>query len=777
MKILTLSSEWVILIVSTLPDVVQEIDRLSGGAFLPDVKIWMDRKDYNARKRWRDLRDKFIAEARINVGEQALDSPDAYSPVPAQVGRVLVGTGESETIGGPETEYVHYCYLRLAEPMHEGQTYTFQVRGQIAALSYGKDTISRAIKVNQVGYLPDAAEKFAYVGAHIYGVGPMEISAKTFDVCRASDGAVVFSGPVRLRDANANTINMAGKAGPKITGEYVYELDFTGLQETGEFYIHVPGVGRSWSFRHANDAYGEAFYTAARGLFHHRCRVPLKEPHTRWTRAQCHTAPAGECDLIAIPPMGDIGQSVRIEVFDVVGATTDMSKPIAGTAGGWHDAADWDKRNGHYTPIFDLLYAYELAPEKFTDGQFNIPESTNGIPDILDEVIHGLRVWSASMTPEGGVSGYLETNTHPPMVSSAQYAYSRRTRWDSLAFAAAASMLALQLKPINKKESDKWAWYALKAYGFGNDPENSLGLTTMRARTKRGVGDPYTIPFEEKDRYVEPFLIHARTRMYLLTKDANYIKGVRELLPLQKAPVNWPYSIRDYSPWMFFDIAKGEDPKLAELRPANFVRDKYLRKIDTFLAPLNDTPYRCSFPRNQDFWMGWGSATMTNYGRALLIAHALTGQRKYRDAAILNFDYMLGANPMGMSWTTGLGQVYPVNIQSGTGQADGIPDPIPGITVYGPTEGMHKGLTSTVWRSPSPGGLVDFKVPEVPVWRRWSAHPLINTPQCEYTVFETMSSTILCAAILMSQGWKPSAELKARKPRPVDNLHGLWYLP
>lgn len=777
MKILVLSAEWVILIISTLPDVVKEIDRLSGGKFAPDIKKWVDSKDFNARKRWRELRDKHIAQARINVGEQALDLPESYSPLPAQVGRVLVGIDESETIGGPETEYVHYCYLRLAKPMEPGQTYTFEARGQKASIAYGTETISRAIKVNQVGYLPDASGKFAYVGAHIYGVGPMTIDAMTFDVRRASDGAVVFSGPIRIRDANSRILDKTGKLQEEITGEIVYDLDFTGLTEIGEFYIQVPGVGRSWAFRHAPDAYGEAFYTATRGLFHHRCHAPLKEPYTRWTRPQCHTAPAGECDMIGIPPMGEIGQSVKIDAFDVVGATTDMSRPINSTGGGWHDAADWDKRSSHYTPVFDLLYAYEMAPEKFTDGQLNIPGSGNGIPDILDEAAWGLQVWLKSMLPNGGVSGCLETCTHPAVDSKVNYAYARRTRWDSLAFAAAAAMLSQHTKPFSPKESEKWRWYAKKTYDFGANPKNSLGKTEIRARKDRGTGDAYTIPFEEKEAYVEPFLIHAAVRMYLLTKDTAYLKGIKDMLPRQKAPVNYPYSIKDYSPWMFYNIAKGDDPNLAALRPANFVKDKYLREIDKFLSPITDAPYRCSFPKHQNFYMAWGLTVTTNYGRSLLIAHALTGDRKYRDAAILNCDFMFGANAMGMSWTTGLGQVYPIHFQSGASQTDGIPDPIPGITLYGHTGGSYQCLRDTVWRSPGPKGPMEFKVTDIPLWRRWSCHPTANTAQCEYTIHETLSSTIVCAALLLSPGWSPSAELKKRKHRPVDKLHGLWYLP
>jgi hypothetical protein len=73
--------------------------------------------------------------------------------------------------------------------------------------------------------------------------------------------------------------------------------------------------------------------------------------------------------------------------------------------------------------------------------------------------------------------------------------------------------------------------------------------------------------------------------------------------------------------------------------------------------------------------------------------------------------------------------------------------------------------------------LIDFKIPDVPLWRRWSCHPIYNTRQCEFTVQETISPTLFCSAMLMSPGWKPTNALKSRQPRPSEFLYGTWYLP
>lgn len=177
-----------------------------------------------------------------------------------------------------------------------------------------------------------------------------------------------------------------------------------------------------------------------------------------------------------------------------------------------------------------------------------------------------------------------------------------------------------------------------------------------------------------------------------------------------------------------------------------------------------------------------GASDVTNRNHPLLMAHCLTGDAKYRAAAICNADFMLGANPMGMSWTTGLGFVYPIDIQHANSETDAHLDPVPGITIYGITGGpIYHAFRNTVWQSPDgKGGKVDFiklANKSVPLLRRWSCHPHQNVPQCEFTVHETMASTIFTFAMLTPDGWMPSEALKARKPRRDELLFGYWFLP
>src|SRR4029077_16206384 len=69
--------------------------------------------------------------------------------------------------------------------------------------------------------------------------------------------------------------------------------------------------------------------------------------------------------------------------------------------GGWYDAGDLNKYTSWAAPYnIGLLRAYEEHPEAFSDD-YGIPESGNGIPDILDEVRWGVD-WLVRMQNAGG---------------------------------------------------------------------------------------------------------------------------------------------------------------------------------------------------------------------------------------------------------------------------------------------------------------------------------------------------------------------------------------
>jgi endoglucanase len=812
-QLLLLSSRWIVVVTNNIDEVYRQIDRLSGGKLFEAIRLWEEssaqgKPNWTAYKGRGTIRDQFLAEARELAGERKLDDASYYritsdgpgygdGLAPLRVTRVLVGLGEN--VGPAEGKlrgvmpvyYAHYSYLEMPKPLENGRQYTVALAdGRKVTFLYDEmRTVSRAIKVNQVGYLPGARQKFAYLGACLHELGPHDFSfVDRFQVISAATGEAVFEGKVRLREKNPRFAVPPGRnedpaKRPLIAGEDVYEMDLGGLTAVGDFFITIPGVGRSWTFRHAPDAYGEAFFIAARGLYHQRCGTALQRPYTAWTRKVCHTDPIYECGHIPWAPGADFKVPKEYQIFDVIGATTDTSHSTPQPRGGWHDAADWDRNISHYACLLDLLNAYELAPRKFTDGQLHLPESGNGIPDLLDEAEYGLEVWKRSITPEGAVSGMVETWTHPRVDDpEVKYSYSRRTRWSSLLFAATAAQYAQLVRPFDGKRSQEYRELAERAYRFGADPAHSLGKVTIEARRNRGKGEAYTMAWEETDAMVRPYLVHAKARLYLLTGDEAYLADISKLADDALAPYQWPNRFQDFSAWLYFDLAYRLNDKLPAGTVAKW-KDFFVSKAAERAAMNDAMPYRVSWPRHQDYWMGWGASTMTNVSRAQLIGHALSRDPKLREAAIQNADFMLGDNPLGMSWTSGLGCVYPIDFQHANSENDGIMDPVPGITLYGTTGGVYRELRELVWRAPSrqaPGGQVDFMSKEnmnLPIFRAFSCHPRLSTAQCEFTIHETCSSSILTFALLIPDGWMPDEELKARQPRAEPYLFGYYYLP
>lgn len=805
-QLLLIDSRHLIVAVYDVPEVVARMDKLSEGKLIEAVRGFRA-SEAAGRPNWtlyrlpEQIHDRYLAQAREDTGERQLDlaatfrvssDGDAHgsSGKPcARATRTFVSLGGSRMDGAHLVDYAHACLLELPEPLQNGQRYTVTVgvRGSATFVYDELRLVSRAIKVNQAGYLPDARAKFAYLGAFGYALGPIDFShAKSFTVVNAATGEKALSGAVRLRERDphfaAKPDQPAGTNRPSMYGEDVYELDLSELKGIGEFFITVPGVGRSWAFRHAPDAYGEPFYIAARGLFHQRAATALEAPFTAWTRSKStmHDT-VYECAHIAFPPHADEPKGYLI--FDVIGGSLDRARVTCKVIGGWYDAADWDRNQRHYSVVFDLLNAYDFSPATFTDGQLHIPESGNGIPDLLDEVKWGLECWRLSQSAKGGVSGFIETSTHARYNdTNYPYAFSQRTRWSSLIYAASAAQYARLVAPFDEKASALYAASARRAWDYGVDPANALGAVEIPARKKRGLGDAYAYSWREEDSHILPYRVHAAAQLYRLTHERSFLERIGAYAAAAQPPFAWHFSHRDFSAWLCADLAL--DPEKA--LPADVVstwRAFYLKEADALVAQLAAMPYRETWPRHQDYFAGWGASDVNNFNRCLAIAWRLTGDAKYREAILNNLDFMFGANPMGMCWTTGIGYVYPIDFQHANSEEDGIMDPVPGLTIYGLNGGpaMHHRGRELVWDSKGPDGKpVSFLAPEnrkVPFYRCWSAHPDVNTGQCEFTIHETVASTVFSTALMLSKDWMPDKELQARGPRRDDLLFGYWPLP
>ena len=351
----------------------------------------------------------------------ACDDPSAYTVTRNGAPAPVRSIGRRSRIDLYKPEYwpfhvlmMHDVFLDLGTPLKAGDRVRVSVSPSAMAAGAAaeaelafdeKSSVSDSIKANQAGYLPDAI-KFARLGRWLGTMpkGALDLpSPPPFEVRDAATHAVAFSGTARPTHRRGEKDARPGD----LSGENVWEMDFTKLAKPGRYYVAVPGVGRSFDFRIAADAYAAPFAVAATGLVAQRCGIELREPWFPWNRVSCH-------DKGLVPTTAPHGTPL--------GKLPGMAEPGAAkldARGGHHDAGDYNPRS-HLDVAQALLDAYDAAPRKFRDGQMPVPpnERANGVPDVVDEALWELRLWCGLQDADGGVRGGTEANGDPNRTSS-----------------------------------------------------------------------------------------------------------------------------------------------------------------------------------------------------------------------------------------------------------------------------------------------------------------------------------------------------------------------
>ena len=222
-------------------------------------------------------------------------------------------------------------------------------------------TFSLHIAVDQFGYMPDMT-KVAVISDPQQGfnAGESYTPGSTLEVRTWDSNTVVYSGsPV----AWSNGVTHAQ------SGDRVWWFDFSGVTRWGEYYIYdAANDARSARFRIAHDVYEDVLKQAARMYYYQRRGAAKTVPYAdaRWTDGTNFMGPLQDshCRLITNPTLA-------------------TEKDLRG---GWFDAGDYNKYVTWTDSLFsDLFFAYRQNPLIWPDD-WNIPESGNGIPDLLDEV-------------------------------------------------------------------------------------------------------------------------------------------------------------------------------------------------------------------------------------------------------------------------------------------------------------------------------------------------------------------------------------------------------
>jgi endoglucanase len=487
------------------------------------------------------------------------------------------------------------------------------------------------IKANQLGYYPNSV-KIAIVA----GSGDSTFKIKNII------GKVVFEGPLTkpvFYDKSGENLSLA---------------DFSGLQLAGSYLLSVNEAMEDFRFEIKENLYQDAFVSVLKSYYFQRTGINIDEKYAgKWNRK------AGHPDTLCyFHPSSMRGKG-------------SMSSPK-----GWYDAGDYNKYivNAGVT-VGTILHFHEMYPDFVSDGMLNIPESGNGLSDLLDEIRFELD-WVLTMQTADGASNHKLTSKNfngfemPVQDTSARFVVGKSTA-ATLNLVGMTAQAARIYKGADADFASKcliaaekaWKWAVKNPAVFFKNPE-----------------DVHTGEYGDENLSEEFWW--AASELYITTGKKEYLDYLLKNEPYVKMFVggSWSNFIGNLGSFSLL-LADSIIPEPLQLK----VKQQMTELADELLVQLGRNPYRVFL---DDFQ--WGSnSDIFNSAMIFAWAHKLTGEPKYLNAIIETTDYIFGKNATDYSFITGLGSKTPQFIHHRPSGADGIEEPIPGFVIGGPNAGRH----------------------------------------------------------------------------------------
>ncbi|MFI8860351.1 glycoside hydrolase family 9 protein [Streptomyces prasinus] len=529
--------------------------------------------------------------------------------------------------------------------------------GGVEPEPYEPDTGPR-VRVNQVAYLP---------------AGPKNATLVT-----GADARL----PWKLKDADGKVVRQ-GRTVPRgvdgSSGQNVHSIDFGAHRTRGTGYTLAVDGETSRPFDIDAGAYERLRLDSAKYYYTQRSGIEIRDD-----LRPGYARPAGHVDVA--PNRGDGRVPCQPGVCDY---TLDVT-------GGWYDAGDHGKYvvNGGIS-TWEVLSTYERArhartgrADKLGDGTLDIPESGNGVPDILDEARWELEFLLKMQVPAGEpLAGMAHHKIHDeqwtglPLLPS-EDPQKRELHPPSTAatlnLAATAAQAARLYRPYDRRfaaetlAAARTAWTAALAH-----PEEY-------ASPDDGIGGGAYPDDEVSDEFY-----WAAAELYLTTGERQFEEYVLKS-PVHTADIFGPLGF-DWSRTAAagrLDLATVPN----RLPGRDKVRGSVVKGADRYLATLKAHPYGMPYAPAGNVY-DWGSShQVLNNAVVLATAHDLTGAAKYRDGALQSMDYILGRNALNISYVTGYGEVSAQNQHSRwyARQLDpALPNPPAGTLSGGPNSSIQ----------------------------------------------------------------------------------------
>jgi len=509
---------------------------------------------------------------------------------------------------------------------------------------------------NQLGYV-STAEKVATV----VSTSPSPLSWQL----KNNSGTVVQSG---------QTI-VSGNDAP--SGDATHLIDFTAYEQSGDGYRLWVGTAAGPAFSIGGDSYAELRRDALRFFYYQRASQAISSSYSEgsaYARAAGHTDASISCT-----------------------SSAECSYDLD-TRFGWYDAGDYGKYvvNGGIS-LWTLLNLYERTAHLGTDlgalgdSKNNIPESGNGVSDLLDETKTEIRFMLGMQVPEGQP---LEGMAHHKVHSDG---------WDTIPVAP-ADALPHFLRPPSTAATLNLAATAAQCARIYESIDPTLATQCLSAAKSAYAAaklhpDVYAPTDDDNgggnysDADVSDEFYWAAAELYITTGGQKYLEDVfasdhHAKPPGGGAALSWPTTAT------LGMISLATVPSELNAAEVEAVRAALVLRAQDDLE-LATHGYGTSI---NEFY--WGSnSSVLNASLVHAVAYDLTGDADYRAAALAGLDYVLGRNPLGQSYVSGYG-VSPFKNAHHRTWAVGFnaswPAPPPGVLAGGPNQTLDGLSSSTI---------------------------------------------------------------------------------
>ena len=524
-------------------------------------------------------------------------------------------------------------------------------------MTLGASAQDAAIHINQMGFFPHQEKVVVVEGVKML---------KKYNVTDAS-GHKIERGYLLKDNAYRSTFS----------DDQAYHIDLSSIIRPGDYYLEVNKTKTKFTIK--NDVYDDVCKAAIKAFYYQRSGMPIEAKYAgKWNRPAAHM----DTEVLVHP-------SAATEARP---AGTKISSPK-----GWYDAGDYNKYivNSGFA-IGQMLNIYPLVEEYLKELDVNIPESGNGVPDILDEIYYNLEWMLTMQDTDGGLYHKLTTPNFegfvmPKDCKQQRYVVQKST-CATLDFAASMAMASRiyakyekQFPGFSKKALDA----AKRAYLWAlQNPEVYYRQEVLNKNFSPKVNTGTYGDMNAKDEF-----FWAAIELYLTTGSDMFLKEANSYKPSNfSIPVWGNVSTLGLTSWLLHYYC-GTGKRTSEtLQMENFAKDLLVNWADKYINNSEKTMFMAPFgTKKSDFH--WASMAEGAATEALLLiqTYVVTKDKKYLINARRNADYLFGRNPLNYCYVTGFGQKSPMNPHHRISAADGIEEPIPGLLVGGPNATANEG--------------------------------------------------------------------------------------